>query len=79
MSVGDNNCNSLCGAVVFGRKSGALAGSTLTLVMSTPDEKVNANPVKRSGHGVAVTEQNGTGGDAKFSDCDRGIADIDCG
>src|SRR6202008_4568238 len=49
-----------------GRKSAALAGSTLTPVMSTPEEKVNPKPVKTSGHGVVVTVQNGTGGDARL-------------
>lgn len=42
----------------MGRKSAALAGSVVTLVMSTPLEKENANPVKTSEHGSAV-EQNG--------------------
>jgi hypothetical protein len=60
MFVGDNNCKPSCGALVFGRKSAALVGSTVTPVMSTPDEKVKAKPVKRSGHaGGTASAQNG--------------------
>jgi hypothetical protein len=33
---------------------GALAGSTVTPVMSTPDENLNSKPVKPSGHGDVV-------------------------
>jgi hypothetical protein len=43
---------------VFGRKSAALAGSTLTPVMSTPLEKVNPKPAKVLLHGAAPG-QNG--------------------
>ena len=49
-----------------GRKSAALAGSTLTPVILTPEEKVNPKPVKTSEHGVVVTVQNGIGGDARL-------------
>src|SRR5580692_3508697 len=43
----------------IGRKAGELAGSTVTPVMSTPDENTNPKPVKMSGHGDVLTEQNG--------------------
>jgi hypothetical protein len=50
----------------IGRKAGLLAGSTVTPVMSTPDEKINPKPVKASGHGNAVIEQNGWLGGARL-------------
>ena len=55
MSVGVSNSRGLTPA---GRKSAALSGSTLTPVMSTPDEKVNAKPVNVSVQGNGVL-QNG--------------------
>ena len=36
-----------------------LAGSTVTLVMSTSPEKTKPNPVNTSGQGAAEVEQNG--------------------
>jgi hypothetical protein len=44
----------------FGRKSAALAESTLTPVMSTPLGNTNSNPTKGSEHG-SIPEQKGIG------------------
>jgi len=63
MSVGVSNSRGLTPA---GRKSAALSGSTLTPVMSTPEEKVNAKPLKVSGQGTVETLQNGIGGDSSL-------------
>jgi hypothetical protein len=51
-------------AIPTGRKSAALAGLTATALMSTPDENLNPKPVKMSGHGDALPEQNGMLGGA---------------